>query len=126
MDCNIESGFVKKYIKKEYQERLLFELQSKKHREKAISRFSHFSETILKKCFNSCDILELKKHLYKVYAPTEKCYIISNDENDGKTLFLTDAIECCTTSYMAMILISEKFVIVKEEYEKKPLVLISM
>ena len=51
MDFSIENKFVKEYIKKEYQERLLFELQSKKHREKAIARFAHSSETILKDCF---------------------------------------------------------------------------
>ena len=51
MDFDIEIGFVKKYIKKEYQDRLIFELKSKKHREKAVSRFSHFSENILKNSF---------------------------------------------------------------------------
>ena len=125
MDYNIETEFVKKYVKKEYQERLLFELQSKKHREKAISRFSHFSTTILKNTFNSCDIIELKNHLCRLHNLKEKCYIVSNDENDGLMLFISDAIEYCANSYLTMILISEKIVVVKEEYEKKPVILIS-
>ena len=55
----------------------------------------------------------------------EKCYIISSEEHDGKSIVLSDALECCKNSYMAMILISEKFVLVKEEYEKKGIFLLS-
>ncbi len=120
MNFDIETAFVKKYIKKEYQDRILFEFQSKKLREKAISRFSHSSEIILKNCFKSCDIPELKK-----IDPKEKCYIISNGEKDGNMIFMSDAIEYCENSYMTVILISEKFVALKEEYEKKPVILIS-
>ena len=40
-------------------------------------------------------------------------------------VFMSDAIEYCENSYMTVILISEKFVALKEEYEKKPVILIS-
>ena len=56
----------------------------------------------------------------------EKCYIISGDENDGKILFLHDAVKSCQDSYTAMILISEKFVLVKEELEKTPIFYLSI
>lgn len=125
MDFNIEIEFVKKHIKKEYQDRLLFELQSQKHREKAISRFSHNSEKILKNGFKCCNILDLKTYLFNVYDSKKKCYVISNDENDGKMFLVSDAIEYLMCSYMTMILISENFVVVKEEYEKSPMILIS-
>ena len=49
MDSNIEKEFVKSYIDKNYQERLLYELGSSKKRVNALSRFSHNAETILKK-----------------------------------------------------------------------------
>ena len=43
----MEEKFVKMFIKKQYQERLLFEFNSKK-REKAIDRFSHEAKNVLK------------------------------------------------------------------------------
>ena len=35
MDFSIENDFVKRAIKKDYQERIIFELQSQKHGEKS-------------------------------------------------------------------------------------------
>ncbi len=125
MDFDIEIGFVKKHIKKNYQDRLIFELQSKKHREKALSRFSHFPESILNDSFKSCDVSEIEKLLCEKSNTREKSYIISADEHDGESLFLSDAFNCCMNSNMMMILISEKFVLVKEECEKKPKFLLS-
>ena len=125
MDFDIENKFVKNYVKKEYQQRLLFELQSKKHREKAISRFSHSSEAILKDCFSKSSILELQKNCGMV-DPKEQCYILSGDGYDGRMLFWEEAIRYCVTSYMVAILISEKIVVIKEEFEKgEPLILVS-
>ena len=116
MNLNIEITFVKKCIKKEYQDRLLFELQSKKHREKAISRFCHSAETILKNGFEKCTISDLQE-----YFDTDKeainYYIISSDLNDGNTLDAKDLVEYCKTSFMAVIAISSKIVVVKEEFE---------
>ena len=125
MDFSIENKFVKEYIKKEYQERLLFELQSKKHREKAISRFSHSSETILKDCFSKSSILELQKNC-EIVSSKEQCYILSNDLYDGRMLLWKEAIRYCAASYMVVILISEKTIVIKEEFEKgEPLILVS-
>ena len=126
MDFNIEVDFVKKYIKKDFQDRLIFELQSKKHRERAIDRFSHFSQKILNNCFKCCNMLQIQELVCEKYDVKEKCYIISGDENDGKILFLHDAVKSCQDSYTAMILISEKFVLVKEELEKTPIFYLSI
>ena len=49
MNIAIEQAFIKKYIDKGYQERLLLELSSAKRRTKALSRFSHNVEEILNK-----------------------------------------------------------------------------
>ena len=96
MDFNIEAGFVRKCIKKEYQERLLFELHSVKHREKAISRFSHSAESMLKKGFINCSISDLQSQFHKTMQ-SENCYIISGDSYDGNTFSFTEAIEHCKT-----------------------------
>ena len=125
MDFNIEIEFVKNYIKKDFQDRLIFELQSKKQREKAKSRFSHFSIAILNDSFKSCNTLQIQELVLEKYDVKEECYIISDDENDGKTLFLHDAVSLCKNSYAAMILISKKFVLVKEEVERTPIFYLS-
>ena len=117
MDFSIEIDFVKKHIKKEYQERIIFELQSKKNREKAISRFSHSSDMILKDQFVKCTMAELQNHLTDSCGVKEECYMISGDTLDGQILPLHDAIEYCQASHMAVILISSKFAVVKEEFE---------
>ena len=117
MDFIIEIDFVKKHIKKEYQERIIFELQSKKNREKAISRFSHSSDMILKDQFVKCTMAELQNHLADSCGVKEECYMISGDTLDGHILPLHAAVEYCKTSHMAVILISSKFAVVKEEFE---------
>ena len=117
MDFSIEIDFVKKHIKKEYQERIIFELQSKKNREKSISRFSHSSDMILKDQFVKCTMAELQNHLADSCGVKEECYMISGDTLDGHILPLHDAVEYCKASHMAVILISSKFAVVKEEFE---------
>jgi hypothetical protein len=126
VDFSIEIDFVKKHIKKEYQERIIFELQSKKNREKAISRFSHSSDMILKDQFVKCTMAELQNHLADSCGVKEECYMISEDMLDGQILPLHDAVEYCLTSYLAVILISSKFALVKEEAEcSEPRIFIS-
>ena len=117
MDKKIEIEFVKKCIKETYQERILFELQSKKHREKAILRFSHSSENILKNNFVKSNISNMQSILSK--KTLEKCYIISDALYDGEMLEFNDAVEYCKEAYMPVILISPQFVVIKEEVEKK-------
>jgi hypothetical protein len=121
MNIDIETSFVKKYIKKEYQDRLLFELSSKKNRQRAISRFSHDSDIILINSFVKTNIEKLKQQNNE----HKKIYIISEDECDGTIMELSQAFDFLEKTYMAAILISDKFAIVKEEIEgKAPTVLI--
>ena len=117
MDFSIESDFIKKYIKKEYRERIIFELQSKKKREKGISRFSHSAPTVLNESFIPCPMTQLQDHLVALCSAQDECYMISGDTLDGHTLPLLDAVEYCQASHMAVILISSKFAVVKEEFE---------
>ena len=120
MDFKTELEFVKAYIKKEYQDRLFFELQSKKHRQKAISRFSHGADEILNDHFCRLTSSELQACYCKYDIIQGECYIISDNEHDGKTLPLCDAVKYCINSYTAMVLISKKLVLVKEEVEGTP------
>lgn len=119
MNFDIESTFVKKHIRKEYQERLLFELQSPKKREKALSRFAHSCQLILKDHFIRVQTLPKFNDLPFKIDYSCSCYIVSGGENDGSTLTLLDAINFCNTSYMTVILITPELIIVKEECEGK-------
>jgi hypothetical protein len=118
MNSSIETTFVRKCIKKEYQDRLLFELQSKKHREKVVSRFSHSAEAMLKSGFVKCTVCDLQKYV-DFNKESLSYFIISGDSNDGNTLNAKEMVEYCKNSFMAVIAISSKLVVIKEEYEGK-------
>ena len=113
MDSNIEKEFVKSYIDKNYQERLLYELGSSKKRVNALSRFSHNAETILKKSASKRIITSLGDFQEK----DQTVYIISWDEKDGLTMPLSDAVRYLEASYMSVILIGKDFSLIKEEAE---------
>ena len=113
MDSKIEKEFVKSYIDKNYQERLLYELGSSKKRVNALSRFSHNAETILKQSVSKRIITSLGDFQEK----DQTVYIISWDEKDGTTMSLSDAIRYLESSYMSAILIGSSFSLIKEETE---------
>ena len=87
MNKGIEQDFVKIYIDKKYQERVLFELSSPKKRTSALSRFSHDTEKILNQSVNIKAII----YLSELHESDEKVYIISWDKNDGMFIPLEDA-----------------------------------
>ncbi len=113
MDSKIEKEFVKSYIDKNYQERLLYELGSSKKRVNALSRFSHNAETILKKSVSKRIITSVGDFQEK----DQTVYIISWDEKDGLTMPLSDAVRYLEASYMSVILIGKDFSLIKEEAE---------
>ena len=114
MNKSVEQFFVKTYTDKDYQERLLFELNSIKKRSKALSRFSHDVESVLKKSVNKKIISNLDDFQEK----DQTVYVISWDEKDGITMSLSDAIRYLESSYMSAILIGKDFSLIKEEPEK--------
>ena len=114
MNKSVEQFFVKTYIDKDYQERLLFELNSMKKRSKALSRFSHDAETVLNKILDKRIITDLSE----LHKNDKAVYVISWDENDGTTMSLSDAIRYLESSYMSAILIGKDFSLIKEEPEK--------
>ena len=114
MNIKTEEEFVKKYIDKDYQERLLYELGSTKKRSNALTRFSHNTETILKKGVSKKIITSFNEFQEK----DQTVYVISWDEKDGTTMSLSDAIRYLESSYMSAILIGKDFSLIKEEPEK--------
>lgn len=117
MDFNTEASFIKECVKKEFQDRLIYELQSKKHREKAKARFAHSSENMLKNDFSRLTISDFESYIN--INKNDSCYIIG-DSFDGEILSLKDAFEYLKTSYTLVILICSRFIAIKEEFESKP------
>lgn len=118
MNYETEIHFVKAYIKKEHQERLIFEFSSPKHREKALSRFSHNARHLLKERFIAYRSLQEAENEIRIAgARRDECYIISGDAQNGRSLPLSEAIAYCSGSYMPVILIGKCFAIIKEETE---------
>ena len=113
MNKEIEQKFIKDYIEKNYQERVLYEFGSSKKRANALSRFSHNAETILKKSMSKIIITSLDNFQEK----DQTVYIISWDEKDGLTMPLSDAVRYSEASYMSVILIGKDFSLIKEETE---------
>ena len=113
MDKSVEHFFVKTYIDKDYQERLLFELNSIKKRSKALSRFSHDVETVLNKALDKRIIADLSE----LHENDKAVYVISWDENDGMYIPFEDAMRYCENTNTSVILIGNSFSLIKEETE---------
>lgn len=75
----MEEKFVKMFTQKQYQDRLLFELNSKK-REKAIDRFSHNAKNILKEnliLMQGANIkIEDVKKVLNIHKNSKEVYLI--------------------------------------------------
>ncbi len=113
MNIAIEQEFIKKYIDKGSQERLLLELGSAKRRTKALSRFSHNVEEILNKNITKKTITNFSD----IKETDQTIYVISWDKNDGTQTSFADAIKYCEAAYTSVILIGEAFALIKEETE---------
>ena len=114
MNSEIEQQFIKNYIDKNYQERLIYELGTSKKRVNALSRFSHNVESILQKGISKKIITNFDDFQEK----NQTVYIIALNEKDGTTMPLSDALRYLEVSYMSVILIGKDFSLIKEESEK--------
>lgn len=120
----IEEKFVKQYITKGRQERLVYELGSSKKRINAMSRFCHSSLELIKPNMIyewgdiDCDRLLL---LLKKYGKNEKNYIMAYDENiDKKYMNNEEAIKRVIGNGMAAVIINNGIVIIETEQEVGP------
>ena len=120
-----EKSFVKRFIKKEKQDRLLFELSGKK-RQHGIERF----------CHNAKDMIDTERIVYsgnnllpdeilkitKQYKVPELCYIIAyQKELDKKYVSFEDALGLVLGNGMAAIIICNDFAVIEtEQYSGTP------
>lgn len=115
MNLEIEKVFIEKFIKKDYQKRIIYELTKK--REKALSRFSHNAYDILKKDNNILLIYDKDEILNLISSKNilnKDCYYISRFF-DGEIIKLDVALKEAFEDLCSSIIILTDFVIIKEE-----------
>ena len=120
-----EKSFVKRFIKKEKQDRLLFELSGKK-RQHGIERFCHNAEDMIDTerivySGNSLFPDEILK-ITKQYKVPESCYIIAyQKELDKKYVSFEDALSLVLGNGMAAIIICNDLAVIEtEQYSGTP------
>ena len=119
MIYEIEKAFVDRYVMKNKQERLLFELGGKK-RQHGIGRFCHNAEALIKadKIVASGNKLFADEiySIAKQYNASGTCYIIAYNESlDGKQFKLKEALERVLSNGMAAIIICDNFAVIETE-----------
>ncbi len=115
MNLEIEKVFIEKFIKKDYQKRIIYELTKK--REKALSRFSHNTYDILKKDNNILLIYDkdsVETLISSKDILNKDCYFISRFF-DGEIIKLEAALKESFEDLYSSIIILTDFVIIKEE-----------
>ncbi len=121
MNKDIEEKFVKKFIDKRYQDRILYELFSSKKRVKALSKFAHNANEILalqtiRKQERKLSIDDLNEVSEKILCGKEECYIISDDCFDGTIQTLEICFSIVLEQPMcAVVICGTDLVIIKEE-----------
>jgi hypothetical protein len=109
MDKTNEVEIVKTFFHKYYQERILYELNSKKKRLKALDRLCHNFEEVLNcnymkkvECTDHEDVLKKMK----CHGALETCYVISyNKLVDGKYMKLDEALKNVVGYGMASLVV---------------------
>ncbi|MBR3251375.1 MAG: hypothetical protein IKF80_06675 [Erysipelotrichaceae bacterium] len=122
MDYPAEERFVRTYIRKSRQERLLYELKTTEKRYRGLSRFSHQArelidnDKILKTGKDFDDTKDLEKF---VKQHDENCLVFSPDPMiDDSSMSLKEAIEKAKMSSDALIILGTDFAIVFAEADK--------
>ena len=119
MMFDAETLFTKQYVRKERQERLLFELTTKKKRYEGLDRFSHESENLLdprKIIMNGSELAYLPEFQTYVSNHNEPVRILSTDGAlDGRSCLFSEALGLAAVSFEPVILLGEGFAYVKAE-----------
>ena len=122
MEYSTEERFVRTYIRKSRQDRLLYELTDPEKRYRGLDRFCHQSKELIDpdKILMSGKDLDGSKELEKfIKQHDEDCLILSPDSFiDNTSMKLKEAIEAALMSFDAVIILGDDFAIVFGEVGK--------
>lgn len=117
----IEYDFVRKFIKKEKQDRLFYELGSKNKRVVAVSKFAHNANEYIKPNLivlsgKHIFIEDIKKIVLKLSPENTLCHLIGT-ALDGSAIEFLKGLEYCFNEFQSSILKMGNYVFIKEETE---------
>lgn len=119
IDVLIEKMFIDRFIKKDFRQRLSYELFGKKRRD-GLGRFCHNARDMLVenrivaigKNINKSEIHKLQPNSCK----NKQCYIMSNNEmTDGVICGFDEALSLVLGNGMAAVIIFDEFAVVETE-----------
>ena len=114
-----QEEFVRKYVRKRYRDRLLYELNEPEKRTEGLDRFAHQVKDLLdeKRIVLSDSNLENSKSFADFMQDRDKhCLLLSADlELDGRELELDDAIKAALFSFDAVIIVGADYALVFAE-----------
>ena len=122
MSFENEERFVKTFIKKSRQERLLFELTRADKRYKGLDRFCHNTEDLINKSkviMSGTNLSNDPKFIEFIKRHNEICHLMSPDGSfDDRDLLLSDALNELFYCMDASIVLGKNFAIVTSEAYK--------
>lgn len=111
----VQEFFVSRYIISSKQDRLLYEINSKKKKEKFINHFCH--DTL---SFIIPDKIVFRGNVYDSFnfiKNENNFFVISFDFIDGKKMEKADLLKYMENEYLAIVAISDSCAIIKEEHD---------
>ena len=118
MNVNLEEKFVNNFINASYRERLLFELKTHKKRLKALMRFSHDIDKLVKvgSIISKSKIFDEKE--LKQFLKGNQFYVISIKYLDGKIMNIDEILYHMYEEHLPVIICADDFAVIKKEFEK--------
>ena len=117
-NMNFEADFVADFLSPAFRERILYELSSPKKIDKALERFSHNVEAVIRKeyvCYKGINIDEKTKLQIKNCAT--ECSVLSFRYRQGIRMSIEEAFEYLTAEYNFAMIIASSWLILKPEHE---------
>ena len=118
MKTEYDYAVIADFLDSSVKERITHELSSPKKRIKAIDRFSHNTDSIINKkrlYFKGNSINETIKN--EIKSSTAEGVVLSFKYQDGERMSIDDVFNYLYEEYSVVLVIMEKWLIIKPEYE---------
>ena len=115
MNKQKEENFINKYVQKNRQERLRFELTNEKKRKSALDRFSHSALEIIDKSKIIAEMQKANDEMLIKHLSTNDNYVLSGKYIDGLDMSSKAALQEINEEFGPVIVISSKCAIIKTE-----------
>lgn len=118
MCFDLEVKFANNFINTIYRDRLLFELKTSKKRLKALMRFSHNTNDLIKKDMIYSRLKNFDYNELKLFLNDKEFYVISFKYLDGIIMNVVEILDYIRDEYMPVIVCGNNIAVIKKEVEK--------